>query len=284
MFRNVLVCSDLSSASDALINCINDMRELGVTGVILAHVVHSVPPISTEAKLTQEAFPVLERQKQVLQGRGFAVEVVIAAGVPAHVLAGIADEHDVSLIAVGSHGRGRVAATLGSVSTALLHQVRRPVLLVRNALWDEHKEENICRRMLSRILFPTDFSEAAERALEHLVALGSETSCAIRLLHVIAEKSHDAAESERQEEAGRYLLEAKKRRLETQSRTEVSVELVRGDPVEEILHRVETGEYSMIVMGSHGKGAVREVLFGTVAGEVAHRAAVPILFVPAPET
>ena len=58
----------------------------------------------------------------------------VLAGDPADEIVAYADNHDVDLIVVGSRGRGTVASTLlGSVSHAVLHEARRPVLVVRGA-------------------------------------------------------------------------------------------------------------------------------------------------------
>jgi Universal stress protein family len=61
------------------------------------------------------------------------------AGIPADEIVAYADNHDVDLTVVGSRGRGAVAsALLGSVSQAVLHESRRPVLVVRGTtLWAE---------------------------------------------------------------------------------------------------------------------------------------------------
>lgn len=63
----------------------------------------------------------------------------ILAGDPADEIVAYADNHDVDLIVVGSRGRGTVAtALLGSVSQAVLHEARRPVLVVRGVTLRSH--------------------------------------------------------------------------------------------------------------------------------------------------
>jgi nucleotide-binding universal stress UspA family protein len=66
---------------------------------------------------------------------GVKVTFEVVAGVPAEEIVAYADNHDIDLTVVGSRGRGAVAsALLGSVSQAVVHESRRPVLVVRGGL------------------------------------------------------------------------------------------------------------------------------------------------------
>ncbi len=56
----------------------------------------------------------------------------LAAGNPVKEIVRCADAIDADLIVVGSHGHGAIAsALLGSVSLGVLHEARRPVMVVR---------------------------------------------------------------------------------------------------------------------------------------------------------
>jgi len=62
---------------------------------------------------------------------GVKVEQVVAEGRPVEVLLETATEYGASLIVVGSHGEGAVAAAfLGSTALKLLHHSKWPVLVV----------------------------------------------------------------------------------------------------------------------------------------------------------
>ena len=282
MFRKMLFCTDLSPASDALIQCVKELKIIGLEEAILTHVIYVANTPGLEVMLADEARPILERQKKILEDQGIRVTVEMPFGLPAHTLDETAEKHDVSAILIGSHGKGILqTATLGSVSAKLLHETRRPVLLVRINLLEDGRCEVVCRKMFAKVLFPTDFSENAEKALDYLGKIALETQCPITVTHVISEKDDDPAAAQRREEDARHLLEAKKRRLETLGAAEVAIDLVRGKAVEEIIGRTKKGNFSIIVMGSQGKGFLREVFLGSVANDVARHAGVPVLFVPA---
>jgi nucleotide-binding universal stress UspA family protein len=282
MFRKMLVCTDLSPASDDLIHCVEELKSIGMEEVILTHVIYVASTPGLEEMLAEEARPVLERQKKILEAQGVKVTVEMSFGLPAHTLNEMAEKHDVSAILIGSYGKGILqAATIGSVCAELLHQTRRPVLLSRSALLEKGKSEIVCRKLFTRVLFPTDFSETAERALDYLGGIALETGCPVTVLHVIAEKDDDPAAAQRREEDALYLAEAKKRRLKTLGAAEVTIDLVHGKPAEQIIGRTKEGDFSIIIMGCQGKGFLKELFLGSTANEVARHAGVPLLLIPA---
>ena len=66
--------------------------------------------------------------------RDIDAEAELLAGLPADEIVAYADDLDADLIVLGSRGRGALAtALLGSVSRSVLHEARRPVLVVRGA-------------------------------------------------------------------------------------------------------------------------------------------------------
>jgi nucleotide-binding universal stress UspA family protein len=65
---------------------------------------------------------------------GVDVETALLKGRPADEIVTYADTIDADLIVVGSRGHGAIASALiGSVSRGVLHESRRPVLIVRGA-------------------------------------------------------------------------------------------------------------------------------------------------------
>ena len=63
---------------------------------------------------------------------GFAATARLeeSTGSPWRTIIDVADELDASLIVLGTHGVSGVRAVLGSVSTAVTHHAKRPLLLV----------------------------------------------------------------------------------------------------------------------------------------------------------
>lgn len=273
MFRRILVCTDLSLESDTLVECVKELRTVGMKEVILAH---AIP--YADARLPEDMQRLLDGQVRTLTEQGVVVTVEMPTGPAAVALAEAAEIRHASAIFVGSHGKGIVqAATIGSVSEGILHRARCPVLLARIGLLSG-QTKFLCQKILTRVLFPTDFSETSERAMEYLGSIAKETGASITLLHVVEEQESDSAE-----EAAQYLLNAKKRRLQAAGAVDVTILTAKGSPQKEVVALARTGSFSLMVMGFKGKGLLKEVWVGSVVHEAARHSGVPILFIPAPE-
>src|SRR5947209_8389364 len=75
----------------------------------------------------------LNEAVEIAEEKGFGVKTELLQGNPADEIVAYADTIDADLIVVGSRGHGAVASALiGSVSRGVLHESRRPVLVVRS--------------------------------------------------------------------------------------------------------------------------------------------------------
>ena len=124
---------------------------------------------------------------------------------------------------------------------------------------------------MTTILAPLDSSTDAKTALPYAMALATPGT-EILLLTVVT--NGDGAE------AAEAMLEQVAQRLRVAGhmvRTEVAV----GDPVEQILGTATSQGVSLIVLASHGRGAVGRLIYGSVADRVGREAPVPVMVVRA---
>jgi nucleotide-binding universal stress UspA family protein len=285
MFSKILIATDFSPASDRLLKCAAELKILGFTEAVLAHVMYVANTPGLEDYLREELKPRLERQKCLLEARGIKVVTDVSLGIPARGLEDLAASHEVKAILIGSRGRGLARSALGSVSFKLLQITSFPVFLARI---DEVGECEKCAnapalKPFPDILFATDFSGAADRAFIYLEQIVRETGAQITLLHVhdqahYAEMSVDGVREKKELDRQR-LTELEGRLAKNGGR--VMIEWVAGRPAEEIIAMTRDGRFSLVVMGQHGKGFIKEAIFGSVANEVARQAEAPVLLVPA---
>lgn len=118
------------------------------------------------------------------------------------------------------------------------------------------------------ILVPLDGSPEALGALPYAVAL-SGAGATIELLTVIHNDSEQAT-AENQLQAASQGLEGG---ITVRTRT------LTGDPAAEIVEAAANGGASMIVMVSHGRGALGRLIHGAVADDVARQATVPVMVI-----
>ncbi len=283
MFEKVLFTTDFSEYARKTMDCLADIP--GVREVVLLHVVDASYPSKrgwTHGPDIAKARIELEEQKQRLEGLGIRTRVrveVITAGDVAGAILKAAAEEQVTLIFMGARGRGIVQGILlGSVSRSVLRYARQHVLIMRHRVAEEigdSRYEKFCPLILSNILYPTDFSEPAQKVGSLLGGMQGVEK--VVLAHVVTQ-------GETQEEIQEYVHAAEQKLGETRKPldaagidTEIRVRL--GSPSDEIIRLAEEEDVSLIVMSRHGLGWLRELVLGSTTYLVAKRTKRPILVV-----
>ena len=141
---------------------------------------------------------------------------------------------------------------------------------------------------ISRILFPTDFSESAKEAQQYATELADRFGAELHLLHVIAPFMPyvDAASPWVMPESDmHFLVEAADNRLanELDSRWSGTHRMrhttVIGFAVDEILKYSTENKIDLIVVGTHGHSGLSRLLIGSVAEKLVRTASCPVLTV-----
>ena len=144
-------------------------------------------------------------------------------------------------------------------------------------------------KRLRRVLHATDFSPASRPAFGMALGLAQREHATLLLLHVLTPPSPfvpiggdmpssylallDAARRDARRRLAALLGRARAAGTRAQAR------LAEGGPVDEILKIDRRWRPDLIVIGTHGRGAVRRFLMGSVAEHVVRRASRPVLTV-----
>ncbi len=147
---------------------------------------------------------------------------------------------------------------------------------------------------IARILCPVDFSECAEHALRYAVDLAGAFGAELKLLHIVEVPflpSYSMAgvpdlsmPIEQLEEGAREHLDKLLRRLgEEAGHVHVTGEVRPGTAFIEIIEAAREFGANLIVMGTHGRSGLKQLLIGSVAEKVVRKAACPVLTVKHPE-
>jgi len=134
------------------------------------------------------------------------------------------------------------------------------------------------------ILVPTDFGEAASRALDFAIMLASKFESKLTLLHAswLPSTAYIAYGEGLPWPTDAYALEAEKELAKVASHARerfprVGSSVVKGEPWEEILRAAKERGADLIVMGTHGRRGLSRVFLGSVAEKVVRLSPVPVL-------
>ena len=157
---------------------------------------------------------------------------------------------------------------------------------------------------IKKILYATDLSKNSSYAFLFATDMARRHDARIIILHAIQPVPHlysygESFQAERilmkskEQEQKMDIDEIKNRLRQFCSNMEIQtgppcVELVSkilvplGHPVEEILKTADEESCDVIVLGTHGKGFLRQTFLGSVAGLVLERTRKPVFIIPLP--
>jgi nucleotide-binding universal stress UspA family protein len=279
MFDKIMVPVDFSEhAALALGHAALVARSFG-SRLELVHVVeqvlHSHPSFwSAEPALADE----LHRQSLgtadgLLSEFVRAHEAALGAGVEGRVLSGSlpgaladhASESAVDLIVLTTHGRTGFARWLmGSVCERLLRVAPCSVLVVRGP-------QPTPIPHIARILVAVDLSEPSRRALTAASELCARFGASLEALHVWAMPLHGEAAPgrtgllDRMRDNARAELDAFVDRSQLASGVMVERTIASGAPTRAIGEHAADRKPDLLVLGTHGYGALQRLVLGSVA-------------------
>jgi len=280
MFKKILYPTDFSNYADEIFQCIDELKAIGVEEVVYVHVVDLKTARGSASMLEENAKSLMEERKKKLEDNGLKVIIHVPTGDPAAEIIKVAEKEDVSLILIGARGKGLIReAFLGSVSYNVMRRTAKPILVMKFKTVVRAGVlccELIFKPMFRKILYPTDFSECSERALEYIKeAIGAGVGVAeVVIVHVV-EKGETLEEIEENKRKAEAELEGIKEVIERKG-VKVKTSITAGIASEEILRVAREENASIIMMGSRGLGFVKTILYGSTSDRVVRRAEISV--------
>ena len=142
---------------------------------------------------------------------------------------------------------------------------------------------------VTKVLWPTDFSNSAEKALPYVTSLTEKYQAEIHVLYVIEDIAHHESwygdfDRSRVEKLMEWAEKSATKRLEQVCEKYLNScplyikHIAVGDPAQEILKLIDKEKVDMVVMTSSGeKGLYR---FGSVTEKVVKHSSVPVTVIP----
>ncbi len=141
--------------------------------------------------------------------------------------------------------------------------------------------------MFKKILFPTDFSDVSQKAVKYIKQLKGAGAQEVIVLHVIDDKEWPVP-SRVPDQYLQITAQIEKEVAEEMSAIEadmtadgfhIKLKVKTGNPFTEIMKTAAEEKVSVIVVGSHGRSNIKEMLMGSVSENVIRHARVPLLVI-----
>jgi manganese transport protein len=136
-----------------------------------------------------------------------------------------------------------------------------------------------------RILVPLDHTELDRLAINHAAALARQHGASLHLLHVeegVTSQIYGQASSTAEVEAGEQYLARIAQSLRDQGITVETSISHSASPRKAIVEYAKEVEPDLVLMGAHGHGRLKDLIFGTTIDPVRHEIDVPMLIVRPP--
>ena len=228
-----------------------------------------------------EARSYLDRIAAQVAGEGIACETRIAEEIPAQAIQRAADELDVQLVVMSTHGRtGLTRWALGSVADKVLRSLARPILLVRAGT--EPPEAGV-----ENILVGLDGSKLAEQILPCVRWLARALSAKVTLASVAivpdllpetrrGVREFTGIEKDFESRLSTY-LDGHVSALQ-EAGVEARAEVISSEDVAHaLIDRDARGDIDLVALTTHGRGGLTRWAFGSVADRVVRGAQTPVL-------
>ena len=143
--------------------------------------------------------------------------------------------------------------------------------------------------MFQKILYPTDFSGVAVKALEYVKRLTASGAKEVIVLHVTDERGNDSVvrifggsqfnklNEKKMEETEKKLKHIEKELVDAGLKVKLRIET--GMPVREILRVEDEENVSVTVIGSHGRSKLEEIFLGSVSEKVIRESKQPVFVI-----
>jgi nucleotide-binding universal stress UspA family protein len=285
--RKVLLATDGSKDATLAAQAAADVCEGTGAELHVMHVWHSVPTARLKAFMRAElkrlGGELLEKGVEEAQRAGASVaEAHLVEGRAPDEILDLAQEIEAGLIVIGSRGLGPVArVVMGSVSEAVVHHARCPVLVLRGSEGSWPPE---------RLVFGDDSSEAARAAGDLAATLCGRHGARGLVLHAYPRLPEMDAEGrgldprivdDELRRAEKTLME-RTGELEGCLGSRPKARLVVGDAAACLLKAAgeDAPESTLLALGSRGLGAVGRMRLGSISTKALHAAEGPVLIHP----
>jgi nucleotide-binding universal stress UspA family protein len=256
-----MLALDLSELTSRMLDVLYSVCLDPETEVYLLHVVRKAEDAAETSSYYKKTYSRLKGLAQDIRNAGYD-NVKVLWETDEDILNGIrkaADQYNVNLMIMASHGKGVWASTFrGSSTFNAVRAIEIPTLIVKG----DYK----CDDYLNRILLPTDFSRKSLIALNYIRNLREHVG-EVLFVHVIEGVRGDEELTESKEMAEDMLVEL----CNEMQNFGINSRYVLADggaASKEICKLAEEENCSLIISGRTGAGPIKGLLMGSTAQNI----------------
>lgn len=251
--RHIRIASDLAAAVDGsleVLTVVDRIEDLAPASVVLQRVVDDLGALAVEP-----------------------ATAVVAGDSVADAVAARLDSRPGSMVIMGSHGRGRSAAVLGSTADAVLRETFGPVIVVGPNVADD------AGRVDGVYVVPLDGSDRADGVIPIVNGWAVEFGGApwlVEVLDAVSSPSGDVADSAFVARRAHAMSEAIGR--------QVDYEALHDPPAgRAVVAFASAHDASLIFMATHGRSGLARLRAGSVAADIVRHSTCPVVLFRPPD-
>jgi nucleotide-binding universal stress UspA family protein len=294
MFEHIVVPLDGSSLAECVLPHVVAFASAFESEVTLLRVLERskrgqrvpIDPVHWHIAEAQSA-SYLEEVAGRLNAEGVETRRVTLDGAAAERVIEYADQQDVDLIVLSSHGRSGLSGwNVSSVVQKIILRAFRSALIVRAYMPIEHRTGRLRYR---RLLVPLDGSQRAECVLPVAAALARGHDAELLLAHVVrrpemprrtSPTEEDIELADRLVERNREEVSAYLQDLRTQLPLDADSCLLVSDDVAVALHELADSQHAdLVILSAHGYSGAPRWSYGSVATSFIGYGSTPLLIV-----
>jgi nucleotide-binding universal stress UspA family protein len=230
---------------------------------------------------------IVETTKNIIEDYGYKVtKADFAYGKPEKIILDLIENENYDLTAMGSHGKKGISKWLGSLSRKIVTRSPIPTLIARPS-----KDNNDTFKEIKEILIATDGSIYSYNAIKKTINILNLQNSSVEVVtvkpgteslpvEITSDKEWLEKCLSKQEEIATEILEESKKILEENGISPKSAFSLEGDAAEEILNYINEHKKDLVIMGSHGREGISDILLGSVSKRILDFSTSPVLIVP----
>ncbi|WP_042686644.1 universal stress protein [Candidatus Nitrosotenuis chungbukensis] len=138
-------------------------------------------------------------------------------------------------------------------------------------------------KKINKILAPLDGSTNSLRGLQNAIMFAKQFDAEITGLYVVnipaAAAIRISPETRKKEIRYAESIIDEATKIATRHGVAFKPKIETGDPGDKIVRTANTGHFDLVVIGSRGRGAAKEIFLGSTSNHVLHKTNVPVVVV-----